>query len=110
MRSIPSNEAWEGCPFWRQTDEVFRRVNDLIKNTKRTAFQGTGKPEPLRGDLSGCWSRRIAREHRMACRASEKGKGKAQEISDLRFHCGSSDRFREHIVCANWLDVGTTRP
>lgn len=87
MRLIFSNEAWEDYLYWQQADDkVFRRVNDLIKDTRRTAFQGIGKPEPLRGDLSGWWSRRITREHRMVYRASGKGKDKALEISALRFH------------------------
>ena len=87
MRLILSDGAWEDYPCWQQIDEkIFRRVNDLINDTKRTPFQGIGKPEPLRGDLSGWWSRRITREHRMVYRASGKGEGKALEISALRFH------------------------
>ncbi|MYI67799.1 MAG: Txe/YoeB family addiction module toxin [Boseongicola sp. SB0673_bin_14] len=87
MRLILSDGAREDYPCWQQIDEkIFRRVNDLINDTKRTPFQGIGKPEPLRGDLSGWWSRRTAREHRMVYRASGKGEDKALEISALRFH------------------------
>ena len=44
---------------------VFRRISDLIKEISRTPFTGTGKPEPLRGDLTGFWSRRITGKHRL---------------------------------------------
>lgn len=44
------------------------RINELIQQTERSPFEGLGKPEPLKGDLSGWWSRRISREHRMVYR------------------------------------------
>lgn len=58
--------AWEDYLYWQQTDKkVLKRINDLIKECLRTPFAGTGKPEPLRGNFSGCWSRRITDEHRL---------------------------------------------
>jgi toxin YoeB len=44
---------------------MLRKINDLIKDIKRTPFTGKGKPEPLKYDLAGLWSRRIDREHRL---------------------------------------------
>lgn len=58
--------AWEDYIYWQTTDKkILKRINDLIKSTQRTPFEGLGKPEPLRGDFSGFWSRRINREHRL---------------------------------------------
>ncbi|MGC1503709.1 MAG: Txe/YoeB family addiction module toxin, partial [Sulfitobacter sp.] len=49
-------------------------------------FKGTGKPEPLKGDLTGWWSRRISQEDRMVYRVSGAGDGQSLEIAQLRFH------------------------
>ena len=50
---------------------MLARLNDLIKECTRTPFNGTGKPEPLKGQLSGWWSRRLNREHRLIYRVEE---------------------------------------
>jgi toxin YoeB len=61
-----SNESWDDYLFWQGSDiGIFNKINTLIEECKRTPFQGTGKPEPLKGDLSGFWSRRINQEHRL---------------------------------------------
>lgn len=61
-----SDEAWDDYLFWQGSDpKKLKAINDLIEECKRTPFHGTGKPEPLKGDLSGFWSRRIDREHRL---------------------------------------------
>lgn len=58
--------AWEDYLYWQQQDkQVLKRVNELIKECLRTPFTGKGKPESLKGDLSGYWSRRITDEHRL---------------------------------------------
>lgn len=58
--------AWDDYLYWQQTDKkVLKRINDLIKECLRTPFTGIGKPEPLKGNFSGCWSRRITDEHRL---------------------------------------------
>lgn len=58
--------AWDDYLYWQQTDKkVLKRINDLIKECLRTPFTGIGKPESLRGNFSGCWSRRITDEHRL---------------------------------------------
>lgn len=58
--------AWEEYIYWQETDKkVVRRINELLKECLRTPFDGKGKPEPLKGALSGFWSRRITDEHRL---------------------------------------------
>lgn len=60
------HSAWEDYLYWQKTDkQMLKRINELIKSAQRTPFEGSGKPEALRGDLSGFWSRRIDREHRL---------------------------------------------
>lgn len=58
--------AWEDYLYWQGSDtKVLRKINSLLKECQRTPFEGTGKPEPLRQNLSGFWSRRINGEHRL---------------------------------------------
>jgi toxin YoeB len=76
-------QAWEDYQHWVQTDrKLLKRINELIKDTVRSPYQGIGKPEPLRHALAGFWSRRITDEHRMVYRIV----GKNLEIAQLRFH------------------------
>ena len=57
---------------WESTDKkVFRKIKDLIKEITRTPFEGIGKPEPLKHELSGYWSRRITDEHRLVYKISD---------------------------------------
>lgn len=61
-----TNEAWEDYLYWQSTDkQTLKRINLLIKDIKRSPFDGIGKPEPLKHDLSGYWSRRIDKENRI---------------------------------------------
>lgn len=61
-----TSEGWDDYSHWGKNDaDIFERLNSLIGECRRTPFKGTGKPEPLKGDLSGFWSRRITREHRL---------------------------------------------
>lgn len=58
--------AWEDYLYWVENNKLnMRKINTLIKECQRTPFAGTGKPEPLKQNLSGFWSRRIAGEHRL---------------------------------------------
>ena len=76
-------DGWEDYQHWRANDKVMtRKVNALIKECLRQPFQGTGKPEPLKGDISGFWSRRIDREHRLVYRVT----ATALEIAQCRYH------------------------
>ena len=60
------DESWEDYLYWQVTNKNnLKRINELIKDIKRTPFSGIGKPEPLKHKYSGCWSRRIDNEHRL---------------------------------------------
>ena len=64
-RIVWSDDAWRDFEYWLDRDRgIVRKVRRLIKETQRDPFVGIGKPEPLRGDMSGLWSRRITDEHR----------------------------------------------
>jgi toxin YoeB len=59
-------QAWEDYLYWFQTDpRTCKRIHELIRDTQRTPFDGIGKPEALKNNYKGFWSRRIDREHRM---------------------------------------------
>jgi len=61
-----TEEAWEDYLYWQTTNKQnIKRINTLIKSMLRTPFEGIGKPEPLKHDLSGSWSRRIDQENRI---------------------------------------------
>ena len=63
--SFESN-GWEDYLYWQSNDKILlRKINNLIKEILRSPFEGMGKPEPLKGNLSGYWSRRISEEHRL---------------------------------------------
>ena len=83
MKLIFHAQAWEDYLYWQQNDrKQLKRLNGLIKECTRTPFAGTGKPEPLKGSLSGWWSRRIDREHRLVYRVE----GEALLIAQCRYH------------------------
>ena len=69
MNVVFLTNGWEDYLYWQRNDKnVLKKVNGLIKECLRTPFEGTGKPEALREDLSGWWSRRITWEHRLVYR------------------------------------------
>ena len=58
--------AWEDYLYWQSTDkQILKKINTLVKEISRTPFEGIGKPEMLKHNLSGYWSRRIDGEHRI---------------------------------------------
>ena len=66
MNILFTDDAWEDYLYWQQTDkQTLRKINQLLKEIQRTPFTGIGKPEPLKHQLQGCWSRRIDSEHRL---------------------------------------------
>ena len=72
MRIIFSEIASEDYTSWQTEDKkILRKINELIKVIKRTPYEGIGKPEPLKFDLSGFWSRRIDLEHRLVYQVAE---------------------------------------
>ena len=83
MRLIFADEAWEDYLYWQKQDKrVVERINKLIRETQRDAFDGLGKPEPLKHALSGYWSRRITDEHRMVYKIE----GDTLMLAQLRYH------------------------
>ena len=69
MKKIWFDEAWEDYLFWQTQDKkTLRRINLLLRDIERGGFEGLGKPEPLRGDLSGFWNRRIDDTNRLVYR------------------------------------------
>ena len=83
MDLVFQTNGWEDYIYWQQQDKkILWRINDLIKDCLRSPFKGIGKPEPLRGDLSGCWSRRITEEHRLVYAVREN----RLHILQCRFH------------------------
>lgn len=87
MRLVFAQRAWEDYLHWQASDpNTLARINDLIAEYRRNPFQGLGKPEPLRGDLRGWWSRRINTADRLVYRVSGKSPDQALEIAQCRFH------------------------
>ncbi|HPO50314.1 MAG TPA: Txe/YoeB family addiction module toxin [Spirochaetota bacterium] len=66
MKLIFSDDSWNDYLYWLEKDKkMLKRINILIKDIKRSPFEGIGKPEPLKYDLQGCRARRIDDEHRL---------------------------------------------
>lgn len=83
MKLIFHERGWEDYLHWQTADaKLLIRLNGLIRECSRTPFTGTGKPEPLRGPLTGWWSRRLTQEHRLVYRASED----SLFIAQCRYH------------------------
>jgi len=87
VRLVFSEQAWADYQHWQASDATtLDRTNALIKECLRTPFKGTGKPEPLKGDLKGFWSRRITLTDRLVYRVSGSGEAQQLEIAQCRFH------------------------
>jgi toxin YoeB len=66
LELVWQTQGWDDYLYWQQADKkVLERINALIKECLRSPFKGIGKPEPLKGNFAGCWSRRITDEHRL---------------------------------------------
>ncbi len=66
MKLAFTPSAWDDYVWFTEHDrKLLKRINSLLKEALRPPFAGTGKPEPLKGELAGCWSRRIDHEHRL---------------------------------------------
>jgi toxin YoeB len=85
--SFTSN-GWEDLEYWIDNDpDTVTRIKNLIKSIRQDPFRGLGKPEPLRHDLKGYWSRRITSEHRIVYKVSgTKGVDQKCVILQCRFH------------------------
>lgn len=83
MRLIFTERGWDEYQHWQQSDpRILRKLNALLKECSRTPYEGTGKPEALRDDFSGWWSRRITEEHRLVYRVE----GDSLTIALCRYH------------------------
>lgn len=87
MKIVFSRDAWRDYVAWQAEDEkTLERINALIEECLRDPFRGTGKPEPLRQNLTGWWSRRITGEHRLVYRVRGSGDAQALEVLSCRYH------------------------
>lgn len=83
MKIIFSKIAWEDYVSWQNEDKrILKKINILIKNIQSNPFEGIGKPEPLKYDLAGLWSRRIDLEHRLVYKVE----GNDIYIYSCRYH------------------------
>ena len=66
MNILFTESAWSDYLYWQKNDrKILNKINELIKAVVRDPYEGIGKPEPLKHQLQGCWSRRIDLEHRL---------------------------------------------
>lgn len=78
-----SSRAWADYLYWQENDpKMVSRINDLLKDVARNPFTGIGKPEPLKHEFKGYWSRRIDAKHRLIYRPTDD----ALMIAQCRFH------------------------
>ena len=84
MKTITfSDESWNDYVYWQKTDKkILKRINMLIKDIQRNPFEGIGKPESLKHQFQGCWSRRIDKEHRLVYEITDS----SIRIVSCRFH------------------------
>jgi len=91
VKLVFAEVGWEDYLYWQEQDRgVLARINMLLAECRRSPFRGLGKPEPLRQDMAGWWSRRITEEHRLVYRVTGRAPDQALEIAQCRFHYGSS--------------------
>ena len=87
MNIVFSPQALEDYKYWVATDvKIAERIRLLLKDASGTPFSGIGKPEALKANLQGFWSRRIDREHRLVYRVKGTGEGQTLEVVQCRFH------------------------
>lgn len=85
MNKLWHDEAWEDYLYWQTQDKkTLKRINLLLQDISRNGYDGIGNPEPLKGDLSGWWSRRIDESNRLVYRINN---GRL-EIAQCRSHYG----------------------
>ena len=83
MKKTWCDEAWDDYLYWQTQDKkTLKRINTLIRDIECSPFEGIGKPEALKGELSGFWSRRIDETNRLVYRIAEN----ALEILQCRGH------------------------
>jgi toxin YoeB len=87
VKLVWTTHGWDDYLHWQtENQKIVRKINALLKDVVRSPFQGLGKPEALKGDRAGYWSRRIDDEHRLVYRVGGKGPDQFVEISQCRYH------------------------
>lgn len=87
MQLAFTEDAWADYLYWQETDrKTPARINDLLRDTLRNPFSGIGKPEPLKGNLKGFWSRRINQEYRLVYRVTERDADQVLVVAQCRYH------------------------
>ena len=87
MKVIFSSRSWDEYVAWQAEDpKLAARLNRLLHDTMRDSFRGVGKPEPLRENWKGWWSRRIDDAHRLIYRVTSIGDDQRLEIAQCRYH------------------------
>ncbi|MBX9730301.1 MAG: Txe/YoeB family addiction module toxin [Sphingomonas sp.] len=82
-----SSRSWaEYLDLKAHDAKLFDKLNTPIEECRRHPFKGTGKPEPLGGNLSGWWSRRISHEHRLVYRVTGSGDEQTLQVAQCRYH------------------------
>ena len=85
MKVTFSDDGWGDYLYWQAQDrKILKRINQLLGDISRNENTGIGKPEPLRHEWAGWWSRRVTQEHRLVYRLSDNG----AEVAVCRFHYG----------------------
>ena len=96
MKKLWTDRAWEDYLYWQGQDRrTLKKVNQLITDIERNGYTGIGKPEPLRGDLSGWWSRHIDNANRIVYRL----KNGNVEIAQCKGHY--DDKYFKIIINRN---------
>ncbi len=79
--------AWAEYVQWQASDpKMVAKINEVLEDVRRSPFTGLGKPEPLKEDWAGWWSRRLTDEHRLVYRVRGKGADQLIEIAKCRSH------------------------
>jgi toxin YoeB len=87
MTTAFTDHGWSDYVYWLESDpETLQKINNLIKDIKRDPFRGLGKPEPLKGNLAGYWSRRITDAHRLVYRVHGLKPDQVVTVIQARFH------------------------
>lgn len=83
MKPVFSEQAWGDYLFWQKNDKkMLKRINGLFRDIQRNKYEGAGKPEPLKHNLAGYWSRRINSEHRIVYRIEDD----SILVAQVRYH------------------------
>jgi toxin YoeB len=87
LKVLFTPHGWDEYRWWGSNDtDTLQRLNEMIEAVRRNPFRGIGKPEPLKADLRGFWSRRITGEHRLVYAVAGKGEDQTVTIVQCRYH------------------------